>query len=324
MSTMLPLFVVCIVLPLIVHSDEACQKSVFVNDTRRIVAVGDIHGAWDNFKEIAMKLQLINDREEWIAEDTIFVQVGDLIHRREQNVKVVEKLFEYVEVAPLHNSEVLIVCGNHDYEQMKWNPANKGAFVSQQSWYMPDFELFYEKGLNEKLRKLQLIYSVNGFVFVHAGIERKHLEAANTANIEEINELMAVYLKRVTFANQNDLEFAVQRKVASMVWLQWLHDYKRSNIQFCDKVHEVLDLLHAHTMVVGHYFPSSQQSIFSECDQSIIFTDVGFWYNYMDALIIKNETISTVSGKILENSVRRKAILTQQRAEGEDRDKEEL
>ena len=89
-------------------------------------------------------------------------------------------------------------------------------------------------------------------------------------------------------------------------------------------MHEVLDLLHAHTMVVGHYFPSSQQSIFSECDQSIIFTDVGFWYNYMDALIIKHETISTVSGKILENSVRRKAILTQQRAEGKDRDKEEL
>merc|ERR1712228_316219 len=198
------------------------------------------------------------------------------------------------------------------------------AFRGQSSWYMPDYEMFYELGVVEKLRKLQLIYSVNGFVFVHAGIERKHLEAAKTANIEEINALMSGYLEQLTFENQDDSRFAVQRKVASMVWLQWLHDFKRKGVEYCDKVHDVLDLLNAHTMVVGHYFPSSEQRIFSRCEQSIIFSDVGIWYDYSDALIIKNETISTLSGQILENSMRRKAILSEEKAEREEREKEEL
>merc|ERR1712154_44296 len=108
-------------------------------------------------------------------------------------------------------------------------------------------------------------------------------------------------------------QFAAQRKVATMVWLQWLHDYKRYDVDFCDKVHEVLDLLNAHTMIVGHYFPSSEQTIFNQCDESIIFSDVGIWYNYMDALIIEDEAITTLSGKTLENSSRRKEILLQQK-----------
>merc|ERR1712154_190348 len=117
------------------------------------------------------------------------------------------------------------------------------------------------------------------------------------------------------------MEAANQRKVATMVWLQWLHDYKRYDVDFCDKVHEVLDILNAHTMIVGHYFPSSEETIFNHCDDSIIFSDVGIWYNYMDALIIDGESITTLSGKTLRNSPRRKQLLAKEK---EERRKEEL
>lgn len=259
--------------------------------------------------------RLIDENEEWIANDTIFVQVGDLIHRREQNVKVVQKLFEYEQSALAMNSDVLLVAGNHDFEQIKWNPANVAAFSQKSSWYMPDYELFDALGLNDKLRSLRLIFKVNGFVFVHAGIEAKHLKAAKTTNIEEINALMRAYFAQVNFANDDEPQFAIQRKVATMVWLQWLHDYRRKGLDFCDKVNEVLDLLRCHTMIVGHYFPSSEQRVSVECDDSIIFSDVGLWYNYSDAIIIEGETISTMNGQIIPNSIRRKAILATEKQE---------
>jgi len=310
-------------------------KSVFEDDPRRIVVIGDIHGAWSNFKEMAEEMGLIDSNEQWMAEDTILVQMGDLIHRREDNAKVVVKMFEYQEAARSMNSEVLLVMGNHDYEQIKWNPAQKAAFAQRSSWYMPDYRKFYRLKLADKLRKLRLIYNVNGFIFTHAGIEKKHLDVAGTTDIEEINRMMTTYYDRVAFENQNSPEFAVHRKIASAVWLQWFHDFNRKGTEYCHRAHEVLDMLGGHTLVVGHYFPSSEGQIVHDCDGSVIYSDIGMWYNHHDALIIENESMTTYSGLSLENSIRRRALIeevegeqTTKPVEGEavemDREKEEL
>merc|ERR1712130_232717 len=264
----------------------------------------------DNFKAIAISVQLIDDTEKWIANNTIFVQMGDLTHRRENNVKVVQKLFEYKQEAPKHNSDVFLIIGNHDYEQIKWNPAQKSVFQQQGSWYMPDYKQFHKLKMSDQLRKLRLIYKINGFVFTHAGIEKKHLDAAGTTNINELNEMMSDYFQSVTFKNQDANQWQTERKVASTVWLQWLHDHKRQNTPYCHKVDQVLDLLDAHTIIVGHYFPSSLQSIGSKCNGNIIFADIGIWYNYYDALIIEDDKIQTLSGSIIENSMRRKDFLS--------------
>ena len=160
--------------------------------------------------------------------------------------------------------------GNHDYEQIKWNPTNINAFIQNGPWYMPDYQQFYQLKLDQKLKKLKLIYKINGFIFVHAGIEKKHLDAAGTTDINQINELMTQYFADLTFDNKNSAQFAKERKIASAVWLQWLHDYKRKGIKYCDKVHQVLDILDSHTMIVGQYYPSSQKTIFNDCNGGII------------------------------------------------------
>ena len=77
---------------------------------------------------------LIDDSEAWIANNTIFIQVGDLIHRREQNAKVVQKLFEYQTTSLQYNSMVALVMGNHDYEQIKLNPEHKHALSQSGPW----------------------------------------------------------------------------------------------------------------------------------------------------------------------------------------------
>jgi len=304
------------------YSDPYRMDSVLEDDPRRIVVIGDIHGAWSNFKSMATEIGLIDSKERWKAEDTILVQMGDLIHRREENAKVVQKMFEYQEAALSSNSRVLLVMGNHDYEQIKWDPAQKDAFRLRNSWFMPDYQEFYRLELAEKLRALKLVVAVNGFVFAHAGIERKHLEVAGTTDINAINAFMAEYYDRIQFENQDSPEFASHRKVASAVWLQWFHDFTNRGAEYCHRAHEALDLLGGHTLVVGHYFPSSKGQIVHDCDGSVIYSDVGMWYDFHDALIIENETITTFSGMSLENSRRRRALL--EGAEGDRETKEEL
>ena len=295
--------------PNIAYSTQESINTIIENDPRRIIVMGDTHGSWDNFKQIALNLNLINDEYQWIANDTIFVQIGDLIHRREGNVEIVSKLFEYQEHALNYNSKVCLIMGNHDYEQIKWNPQNVYAFIQIGAWYMPDYQRFYELKLHQKLRELKLIYKINGFIFVHAGIEKKHLDAAGTTDINQINKFMSQYFADLTFNNQNNAQFTKERKVASAVWLQWLHNHKQKGIEYCDKVNQVLDILHSHTMIVGHYFPSSEKKIFNDCDGSIIFTDIGMWYNYLDVLIIEDNALYTLSGTVLNPSFKYKNML---------------
>ena len=298
-----------------IGSSEPIINTVIENDPRRIVVIGDVHGAWNNFKQIAVNTQLIDETESWIANDTIFVQMGDLIHRREQNVEVVQKLFQYQSNAPNYNSQVCLIMGNHDYEHIKWNPVNAFAFNQAGSWYMPDYDTFEQLQLTNHLRELQLIYKINGFIFAHAGIEKKHLDIAQSTNIQQINGWMSAYFKDITFENQEHAQYSMERKIATAVWLQWYHDYKRQNTTYCDRVYEVLEALNAHTMIVGHYFPSSQVTITHDCDRSVIYSDIGIWYNHIDALIIENHTIRTLSGNIINPSIKYQSILNQKVAD---------
>ena len=130
---------------------------------------------------------------------------------------------------------------------------------------MPDHKTFYELNLNQKLRNLKLIYKINAFV--HAGIEKKHFDAAKTTDINVINKIMTHFYQELTFKNQKSMRYPMQRKIGSAVWLQWWYDYKRKGIEYCDKVYETLDPLQSYTMIVGHYFPSSEQKIFNDCNE---------------------------------------------------------
>lgn len=49
--------------------------------TRRIIAIGDIHGDYELCINLLKLAKVINDKLEWIGQDTIVVQVGDQIDR---------------------------------------------------------------------------------------------------------------------------------------------------------------------------------------------------------------------------------------------------
>ncbi len=82
--------------------------------SRRIIAVGDIHGAFNGVREILRKAEVIDQRDRWVAGDSILVQTGDFLDRGPGATKVAELLMALQKEAPEHGGEVIVLLGNHE------------------------------------------------------------------------------------------------------------------------------------------------------------------------------------------------------------------
>ncbi len=81
---------------------------------RRIVAVGDIHGAFEAFRELLLKAELIDDDGRWVGGDAVLVQTGDFLDRGAGAIRVAHWLMELQKQAPKKGGEVVVLLGNHE------------------------------------------------------------------------------------------------------------------------------------------------------------------------------------------------------------------
>lgn len=81
---------------------------------RRLIAVGDIHGAFNGFRSILREAALVDDKGHWIGGDAILVQTGDFLDRGPGAAKVANLLMDLQEEAPRHGGEVIVLLGNHE------------------------------------------------------------------------------------------------------------------------------------------------------------------------------------------------------------------
>ncbi len=54
------------------------------------MVIGDVHGAYDELRDLLFAEGIINEKGEWNVKKTIVVQVGDLIDRGRQNEQVLD------------------------------------------------------------------------------------------------------------------------------------------------------------------------------------------------------------------------------------------
>lgn len=95
-----------------------CQLALAADDqwqgVERIVAVGDIHGDYDNYIRVLRDAELVNRRGNWIAGATHFVQVGDLPDRGPDTDKIIEHLQKLEQQAAEDGGMVHALIGNHE------------------------------------------------------------------------------------------------------------------------------------------------------------------------------------------------------------------
>ena len=80
----------------------------------RIVAIGDVHGAYDNLVIILQTANLIDERLRWIGGKTHLVQNGDIVDRGPHSRKAMELLMKLQKPAEKAGGRVHVLIGNHE------------------------------------------------------------------------------------------------------------------------------------------------------------------------------------------------------------------
>ena len=94
---------------------QAYAAGPYEFDTRgRVVAFGDVHGAYDDWVSLLQELGVVDDSLNWIGGNTHLVSLGDLIDRGPGSRRVVELMIRLDAQSRKAGGAVHMVLGNHE------------------------------------------------------------------------------------------------------------------------------------------------------------------------------------------------------------------
>lgn len=104
----------------------------------RIVAIGDLHGDHDAWRAIAAAAGLSDGKGRWTGGSATLVQMGDIVDRGPDSLKIIRDLQKLQRDAPKKGGRVIVVLGNHEAMMMTGDmryvhPGEYAAFADGES-----------------------------------------------------------------------------------------------------------------------------------------------------------------------------------------------
>ncbi len=125
-------------------------SSVRALDEKRIVAIGDIHGAYDGLVSILRTAELIDAENRWIGGASTLVQTGDLLDRGVQLREVMDLLMSLQDQATEQGGRALVLLGNHEVFNLRGDLADVTPKV---------FDAFVDDGSEKRRQKAYKEYA---------------------------------------------------------------------------------------------------------------------------------------------------------------------
>ena len=152
---------------------------------RRVVAIGDVHGAVDRLAALLQKAALIDDERRWIGGDAVFVQTGDIADRGVGMRAAYDLVMSLEEQARGAGGRVHVLLGNHEVMNMAGELRDAGPDIFETFGGEAEMrEAFSPRGRYGRwLRGKKVIESIDGTVFLHGGINPEFSQGS----IDEIN-----------------------------------------------------------------------------------------------------------------------------------------
>ena len=127
-------------LPLVVlllAGGSAAAKDTWIG-VERIIAIGDVHGDYEQFVKLLRTAGLIDDNEDWAGGPTHLVQTGDVPDRGAATLKVMGLLMKLEKQARKAKGYVHALIGNHEamnmYGDLRYvHPGEFSAFRNPKS-----------------------------------------------------------------------------------------------------------------------------------------------------------------------------------------------
>lgn len=117
---------------------SAVPEDICDVEAPRVVAVGDVHGAYDNFVEVLQLAGLVDEDAKWVGGTTHLVQTGDILDRGKDALKVIDLIQRLEKEAEKAGGRVHFLLGNHEVMNMTGdfryvNPIEYGRFRDRES-----------------------------------------------------------------------------------------------------------------------------------------------------------------------------------------------
>jgi len=294
----------------------------FLKTNGRIVAIGDLHGDWhkavDSFRMAGLVKITIEGELVWTGQDTIVVQLGDVLDRGDNEITIVRLLRGLDLQARKEGGAVYMLQGNHETLNVcgDFRYVTPGAFresamfagLYQDEMHkldQPDWQLLarvrlavYKPGgpMAMELSKNPTVLVVNDTVFAHGGLLPIHVNYG----LEKLNAEVAAWMRadRTPEGGKAAPPFLAMGDGSSVVWNRTL---SRENFQTpydrvhaCSALKQTLGRLNAKRLVVGHTPQLSGANC--ECDGSVWRIDVGMSGGVLNSPVQVIEIVKDTQG----------------------------
>jgi hypothetical protein len=247
-----------------------------IDRVERIVAVGDVHGAYDRFVEILQTAGILDARLRWAGGRAHLVQLGDVVDRGPDSRKAIDLLERLQDEARRAGGAVHALLGNHEIMRMLGDlryiaPGEYEAFATPRSERIRrDFVDEADRSLRDQLlkeiplglvemrvafgrsghygewlRKLDTAVRINGVLFLHGGISPDiagmPCDVLNTA----VRREMTADIEKVRNA---PLESLSARENGPL----WYRGLAQEPEAFASSVDDILAKQNARAIVIAH------------------------------------------------------------------------
>lgn len=181
--------------------------------TRKLIAVGDVHGQFEGLVKILRRSGLIDAAHHWCGGPSRLVQIGDILDRGPSSLKVDNLLDKLQAEAEVAGGEVIRLVGNHELE------------IIMENYLISEFQREQAMQIREKLigqvlaGDLKAAYAYKGFLFTHAGVTRKlfrifnlQLDDPNAANLSLLINLIFKESIKHAFFKHPIFNISISRK----------------------------------------------------------------------------------------------------------------
>ena len=257
-------------------SARAAAEPCRFDGVDRIVAVGDVHGAYDRLLEILRAAGVVDARGRWSGGRTHLVQLGDVLDRGPDSRKSLDLLLRLTREAADAGGRVHALLGNHEALRLLGDfryttPGEYAAFATRDSsdvrrqlveaapaavreqllaetplGMIEMIQAFGPSGTyGSALRQLNAVERINGVLFLHGGLS----PTASALDCDEINAKIRTELSSELEQTRNAPDSSLAMGENGPLWYRGLAQEPDA---FAPEVETILSAQRARAIVVAH------------------------------------------------------------------------
>src|SRR5579864_4724116 len=267
----------------------------------RIVAVGDVHGDYDQLVAVLKTAALVDDQLNWTGGKTHLVQTGDILDRGPDSRKAMDLLMRLEKQAEEAGGYVHALIGNHEamnvYGDLRYtSPGEFAAFRDEEFEKKHPPDGTHPPGYAEHRKEFSpdgtygkwivshdAVIKINDTLFLHGGISAKYV----STKIRDINEKVRQELK----GDAGKLEGGIVKDPDGPLWYRGLASGDAALEPLVEKIRKNFGV---ERIVISHTY--AEAAITPRFDRKVILIDIGLSRVYdgigkVGCLVIEGEQV---------------------------------